>query len=236
MPSRPCGNRQVLVAPRRSVIFLSRTRAREVLRSMTLRSMDLPWSLVITTVGAVFTTLLGVVVGGVITNRSQQRSWLRGREQEACADVLRESSNLLIELAAMNGQYVNASPGQPPPPLPGLRSLINWRPWNEALAMVNLVADNEIVEAAHAIDAEIWPIHLQIKAGATSEGDWFPLRDKIESRRQDFVNVARRRLAPAGPPLRRLTGRPSPDDPVWEFRRSYLPSSDDHEQEQPTPS
>jgi hypothetical protein len=190
--------------------------------------MGLPWSLIITTASAVLTTLLGVLVGGVVANRSQKRHWSRDRQMEACAQVLRESSNVLIELAAANGQRVNPTPEQLAHPVPGLPTLIDWRPWNEALAMVNLVADHDIVEAAHAIDAEIWPIHLQIKAGVVREGDWFALRDKIESRRREFVNVARGRLASAGPPLRRLTGRPSPDDPVWELRRSFVSRGGDH--------
>ncbi|WP_146087405.1 hypothetical protein [Thermomonospora echinospora] len=192
--------------------------------------MDLPWSLIVTTVGAVLTTLLGVLVGGAVTSRSQRRHWSRDRQMEACAQVLRESSNVLIELAAANGQRINPDLVRMERPMAGLPTLIDWRPWNEALAMVNLVADHDIVEAAHAIDMEMWPVHLKIKAGMTREGDWFGLRDKIESRRRDFVNVARGRLASAGPPLRRLTGRPTPDDPVWELRRPPLPHSDHHEQ------
>jgi hypothetical protein len=34
------------------------------------------------------------------------------------------------------------------------------------------------------------------------------------------VNIARKHLAPPGPLLRRLTGRPVADDPFWQFRRS----------------
>ena len=89
--------------------------------------------------------------------------------------------------------------------------------------MVSLVATNDIAQAAQAIDAEIWPVHLAIKAGLVKLGDWFPLREKIEVRRQEFVNVARKLLAPAGPPLPRLTGRPAPEDPIWTLRHSYLP-------------
>jgi hypothetical protein len=99
---------------------------------------------------------------------------------------------------------------------------IDWRPWNEALAMINLVAGNQIVEAAHAIDDEIWPVHQQIKRGWVPDGGWPRQRDLIEVRRQDFVNIARRRLAPRGVPLRRMGGRPAADDPFWQFRRSYF--------------
>jgi hypothetical protein len=192
--------------------------------------MSQPWSLIITTAGAALTTLLGVLVGGAITSRSQQRHWSRDRQTEACAQVLRESSNVLIQLAAANGHLVNPAPEQLKHPLPGLPTLLDWRPWNEALAMASLVADHELVEAALAIDAEIWPIHLKIKAGAVADGDWFALRDKIEDRRRDFANVARHRLASAGPTLTRLTGRPNPEDPIWQLRHLFTPPHADQEQ------
>src|ERR1035441_1512345 len=88
--------------------------------------------------------------------------------------------------------------------------------------MVNLVADHEITEAAQAIDAEVWPVHLQIRNGMTADGDWYALRDKVEARRRDFVNIARKRLSSAGPPLRRRTGRPADadlDDCRWRLVR-----------------
>jgi hypothetical protein len=192
--------------------------------------MNQPWSLIITTVGAVLTTLLGVLVGGAITSRSQQRHWSRDRQTEACAQVLRESSNVLIQLAAANGRLVNPTTEQLERPVPGLPTLLDWRPWNEALAMASLLADHQLVEAALTIDAEIWPIHLKIKARAVAEGDWFALRDKIEDRRRDFVNVARNHLASAGPKLTRLTGRPNPEDPIWQLHRLSAPPHGDQEQ------
>jgi len=176
--------------------------------------MGLPWSLIITTVGAVATTLLGVLVGGAVGSRSQQRSWSRDRQADACAQILRESSKVLIELANMNGRRVNPRPGEAPDP-PGLPTPIDWQPWNDALDQVNLLADSKIAEAAQAIDGEIWPVHLQVKNGQTREGDWYPLRDSIEARRRAFVNIARSHLGSSGPSLQRLGGRPSPDDPIW---------------------
>jgi hypothetical protein len=129
--------------------------------------------------------------------------------------VLRESSNMLIELSMLDGRRVNPYPGEESVP-----SRLDWRPWNEALAMICLVADHEIVEAAQAIDAEFWPVHIQIKNGLTTESEWFALRDLVEASRQDFVNITRKHLAPPGPPLRRLTARPPAGDPIWQPRRS----------------
>jgi hypothetical protein len=174
-------------------------------------------TLTLTTVGAVLTTLLGVCAGSVLSNRSQQRQWSRDRQADACAQVLRESSNVLIELNRMTRETIQ-------PVADGVRvpTSMDWKAWNEALAMIALVADHQIVEAAQAIDAQIWPVHQQIKRGWIPEGGWFMVRDAIDDRRRDFVNIARKRLAPSGPPLRRLTGRPSSSDPFWELRRSYF--------------
>jgi hypothetical protein len=175
-------------------------------------------TLAITTFGAVLTTLLGVLVGSILSSRSQERQWSRDRQADACAQVLRESSNVLIEFARLIRQQIPPAPDGANVPTP-----MDWRPWNEALAMIGLVADHDIVEAAQTIDARIWPVHQQVKRGWSPDGGWLILRDPIEASRQDFVNIARKRLAAPGPPLRRLTGRPPSDDPLWQFRRSYYP-------------
>jgi hypothetical protein len=109
---------------------------------------------------------------------------------------------VLIELNRMTQQ-----PIQPAPDGTRIPTSIDWKAWNEALAMVALVAEPAIVEAAQAIDAQMWPVHQQIKRGWLPEGGWFVLRESIEGRRHDFVNVARKHLAAPGPPVRRLTGR-----------------------------
>jgi hypothetical protein len=171
---------------------------------------------VVTSIGAVLTTLVGILVGSILGNRSQQRQWSRDRQADACAQVLRESSNVMIELGKQSSKRIEAAPDRISVP-----SQIDWRPWNEALAMVALLANHDIVEAAIAIDAEFWPAHVQIKRGWTSDGDWPKLRSHIETRREDFVNVARKYFAASGPRLSRLTGKPSADDAFWEFRRSY---------------
>jgi hypothetical protein len=171
--------------------------------------------LIVTSIGAVLTTLIGVLVGSALSSRSQQRQWSRDRQADACAQILRESSNVLIEFAVLSGQQIEEAPDGSPVP-----TRMDWRPWNEALAMISLVADYDIVEAAQAIDAEFWPIHVQIKRGWIRDRDWPRSRNPIDARRQDFVNIARKHFAASGPPLRRLTGRPAADDPFWKFRRS----------------
>lgn len=138
--------------------------------------------------------------------------------------MLCQSSNLLIEFTKLIWEPVSVAADGARVPTP-----LGWRPWNEALAVIDLVADHEIVEAAHAIDAEIWRVHQQVKRGWVPHGEWLAVRDPVEARRQDFVNIARTRLAATGPPLRRLTGRPPSGDPTWKFRRSDFASRDGQE-------
>jgi hypothetical protein len=145
-------------------------------------------TVIVTTIGAVSTTLLGVLAGSILSSRSQKRQWSRDRQADACAQVLRESSNILIEFNRLTRQPVEPVADGATVPTP-----MDWKPWNEALAMIVLVADHEIVEAAQAIDAQIWPVHQQIKRGWIPAGGWLKLRDAIEARRERFVNVARKR-------------------------------------------
>jgi hypothetical protein len=81
--------------------------------------------------------------------------------------------------------------------------------------MVNLVADQDVVEAAHALDEQIWRMHIAIRRGPTTAEGWVVMRSRVESAQRDFVTVARRRLSVAGDRLRRLSGRPDTADPVW---------------------
>ncbi|MFF0523474.1 hypothetical protein ACFYTC_32640 [Actinomadura nitritigenes] len=181
-------------------------------------------TLLVTTLGAVLTTLLGVLVGGAVSHQLARRQWSRDREAEACALVLRESSNVLVELGKVNGRGVPVADEGVCIPTP-----IDWRLWNEALATVALIANHKIVKAAQEIDSAFWPAGLQVARGWTSDGDWFRLRDGIEGKRRDFVNIAREQLATSGPPLRRLTGGPDSDDPIWRLRRSYFSTVEDGE-------
>jgi hypothetical protein len=78
--------------------------------------------------------------------------------------------------------------------------------------MVNLVAEKDIAEAAHALDEQIWRLHTIVKRGLTPEENWLILRSRVESAQNSFITTARRQLSLAGDPLQRFSGRPAPDD------------------------
>lgn len=176
--------------------------------------------LAISTLGAILATLLGVWVGNLLGSRSQQQQWSRDRQADACAQVLRESSNVVLALERLHVERRN--PEDEGALLP---HGIDFAAWNDALSMVGLVADHDVAEAARTIDSKIWPAHLQVNRGWASDDDWFRLRNSIDAMRVDFVNIARKRFAAPGPPLRNLTGRPPADDPIWELRRSHFSAS-----------
>ncbi|MFD7680030.1 hypothetical protein [Streptomyces sp. NPDC060187] len=96
-----------------------------------------------------------------------------------------------------------------------LPTTIDWRPWNEALSMLNLVAEKDIAEAAHALDEQIWRLHIIVKRGLAPEESWLDLRLRVVSAQNNFITTARRQLSLAGGPLYRFSGRPGPDDPIW---------------------
>jgi hypothetical protein len=168
------------------------------------------WALIITPLGAVLAALLGVIVGNRVGDRSDfQRSSRKG-QMEACDELLAESSKIMIELALLCGHSSSpASADASPAP-------IDWAPLNDAISKLNTKVAPELAALAHAVDAEIWRAHRQIRAGSTSPDEWFTLRDAIDTRRLAFVNAVRR-LIWGQEPLAELSGRPSPDDPIWKL-------------------
>lgn len=143
---------------------------------------------------------------GAISSRAQTRHWTLTTQAEACAGVLREYTQVSMALSRASLH---------PESLPEGRPLLSWAPWNQALAVLNLVADHRIVAAAHRIDAVFWELNLQVRRGELKGSEWFTARNRMEAARLDFVNTARQLLARPGPDLPRLSGRPDPSDPVW---------------------
>ncbi len=62
--------------------------------------VPVPWDVLASTTGAVVATVVGVVVGGVVSRRGQDRHWLRDTQTEAYAAVLREYTRIEFDLRA----------------------------------------------------------------------------------------------------------------------------------------
>lgn len=103
-------------------------------------------------------------------------------------------------------------------------SAVDWRPWNDALAMVSPVADHETAESAYAIDAEIWRTHLVLAGKSTRRNGssscviwWRTAADSLpRGRPRGVFTAAQVRMIRCGPPRRlapaaggsRMTSRP----------------------------
>ncbi|MFJ9733347.1 hypothetical protein ACIRUL_18655 [Streptomyces sp. NPDC101171] len=161
--------------------------------------------------GAAMTTLIGVFAGSMVSRRAQDRHWIREQQATACVRVLRESSSVLVDLSDMDRDRPDDLPRGVWAP-----TTVDWRPWNEALGIINLVASKDIATAAHAIDAEIWRFHIAVRRGLTPEENWMELRGRVVAAQGRFISVARGHLSLTGDPLQRLDGRPAPDDPIWQ--------------------
>lgn len=143
----------------------------------------------------VIATLLGVVLGGVLTRRQQVEAWSRDRQVEACAAIVRESTRVQLNLRHV---------------FRGRATTIDWAPWNEALAVLHLVGHPDAVAAAQAMDEAIWrSSHAVRYGGITGEDAWAAAREPLEATRLQFINTARRRLLANREPLHRLVARPS---------------------------
>jgi hypothetical protein len=113
---------------------------------------------------------------------------------DACASILQEATR--VQISSWR-QYR------------GRIQRMDWVPWNEALAMIQLVGHHDMVAAAHRMDAVFWRSSSRIESGeiATKE-DWAAERDTMESARLDFINTARRHLVEDKDRLTRLVARP----------------------------
>jgi hypothetical protein len=78
------------------------------------------YAILISGASGALVTLLGVVVGGVMAGRSQRLHWLRDKQIEACAELLRESTAMQISLRNLWNRG----------------EVKDWTAWNQALAMI----------------------------------------------------------------------------------------------------
>ena len=152
--------------------------------------------------------LLGVIIGGAVAAVTQRRHWRFAEQVEACACFLRNYTSVHLQyvMAVNSGNGATAS---------STSDFVDWRPFNEALEVLNLMAAREIVDVAHELDRVLWEVGLQIVHGNVAKWDWGQERDKLEGARLEFVNTVRSSLGKGKEPLLRLSGRPPDDDPIW---------------------
>ena len=146
-------------------------------------------------IGGIAATVLGVLLGAILTGRSQNTSWIRDRQVEAYAAIIRESTRAQLGLRNQLQRRVHR---------------VDWMPWNEALAMVSLVGSSDLVRLAQEMDAAFWRASRAVTyAEEISEQQWIDLRNPLEQTRLAFLNVARQIIAKEMSMVERVVSRPS---------------------------
>jgi hypothetical protein len=161
--------------------------------------MQATWEVWVPAVGAVFAALVGGAVGAILGHRSQGAHWRRNLRITAYADFVRSYAEAFHKLTG------------PPDQLRG----IDWSDWNRNLAVISMIAPNEIARQAVVVDEAMWRLSLRKRRGYLDVPDWAQLRGALEEAILRFVNLARSEQGGLGADLNRLIGRPAPADPIW---------------------
>jgi hypothetical protein len=137
------------------------------------------YAILISGVSGAVVTLLGVMAGGAVTSRSQRLHWLRDKQIEACAELLRESTSMQIKLRHLWNRGEAA----------------DWTAWNQALAMIWLIGTPDVRTKTKQVDRLFWLCRERIKRGQiVGEKAWSEVRDEMELARRDLINAARREM------------------------------------------
>ncbi|GAA2638361.1 hypothetical protein [Paractinoplanes durhamensis] len=126
-----------------------------------------------TTIGGAFSATLGVVVGGAVTRRSQERHWLRDKQLKAYEELFAQYARFMMELRRA---HLDRQPAHP-----------DWAAWSVALTSASLVAP---LSVATEIDGFGRAVGVFLKAVASRN----PVDDPAD---EDALNAASRPAAAA---------------------------------------
>lgn len=145
--------------------------------------------IVVSSTGAALVTLLGAITGGVIAGRSQKRHWIRDKQVDACAAIVAESTRAELAMRRLWRRDEK----------------VDWNPWNQALALISLVATPAAITAAEKMDAKFWLSTSRMESlGEFDEASWSEIVQDLRSVRLDFINIAREEIVGVGHGLERL--------------------------------
>jgi hypothetical protein len=130
-------------------------------------------AVIITTFGGAVSATLGVLVGGVVTRRVQERHWLRDRQLRAYEDMFSQYARFMM---ALRRAHVDRSPVD-----------VDWGAWSAALTSASLVAP---LSVARAIDAFGRAVSVFLDAVSTRN----PVEDPVD---EELLTEASRPAAAA---------------------------------------
>ena len=159
--------------------------------------MAVPWDLLITATGGITATVVGVVAGGFVGRRSQNRQWLQAAQTAAYEKFLQAFGAVEAELREAF--------------LDERRPAVDWGPFVAATHSVSLVADRETSAAAEQM-CEIMEDFTILFHGRqpTDLEELRPIHTALGAAHLAFVNAARHCLDRSQDHLDRSLGGPSP--------------------------
>lgn len=175
-------------------------------------------NVLVTTVGGALSATAGVVVGGMLTRRAQDRHWLRDRQLVAYQDLLREYAtfSMILRRAHLGRTAWD----------------YDWGAWSTALMSASLVAPNMV---ATAIDDFGRAVRGFLDVTADVDTTTTPLSQRdfeqamtTPARAQlDLVNAMRRSMGRQQRPLSVWLGGASGRPPHWPSAEVHSLSGDD---------
>lgn len=157
--------------------------------------MPVAWDAVASTAVGAVTTIAGVVAGGMIGRRGEDRRWLRDTQTGAYAAVLREYTRIEFELRS--AYHRNQQPS------------IDWAPWGAALTSLSLVATRDVSAATVGLSEAMQSFEQFVLGGKRPDDEDLQCITRIVARAQmTFINAARRSLERSQHPLPWQLGGP----------------------------
>jgi hypothetical protein len=104
----------------------------------------------VTAVTPALSAIVGVVVGGILTRRAQDRQWLRDRQLAAYTELLRQYAKFVMELKRAHADRRAKE--------------YDWAEWSAALVSASLVAPTPVAAAIDGFGRAIDPF-LAMTAG-----------------------------------------------------------------------
>ena len=153
------------------------------------------WTVIASTAGGVVTTLLSVMVGGLLARRSQDRHWLKDTKASVYRALLREYTRVEFDVRRAYLGVLEATD-------------VDWARWGAAVTELSLVADDEVVATAQGISDILVQMDGYVHSGQRDEDQWQRLQNALVDAQMAFVNTARRSLSRAQPVLTRRVGGP----------------------------
>ncbi|WP_157239116.1 hypothetical protein [Catenuloplanes japonicus] len=153
------------------------------------------WALIATTGGGAVTTLLGVVAGGLVGRRGQDRQWLRETKAAAYRELLREYTRIEFDVRrAYLGQL-------------DVREL-DWPRWGAAVTELTLVADERVAVAVAGLSEALVDAERYVHGGDRDDARWRTLLERVAAAQMEFINAARHSLSRRQRPLTARAGGP----------------------------